>query len=97
MPILRIKDIRNMSADDRTKKLNDFRTELLRLTTMIRAGGTVENPNRINELKRAVAKILTIEREQQLTTIAAKKQEASKTTKEAEEKKPKKTKKETKR
>ena len=64
MPILRIKEIRDMSSEDRTKKLGEFRTELLRLKTMIGAGGTVENPARVKTLRKAIAKILTIEHEE---------------------------------
>lgn len=64
MPILRIKDIRDMSSGDRTKKVNEFRTELLRLKTMISAGGTVENPARVKALRKAIAKILTVEHEE---------------------------------
>jgi len=75
MPILRVKDIRSMSSEDRRKRLADFKTELLRLTTMVKAGGTVDNPHRLKELRRAVAKILTIEREQQLNIVTVKKAE----------------------
>jgi len=64
MPIIRVKEIREMSHEERRKKLNEFRTELLRLKTMVKAGGTVENPARIKELRRAIARILTIENEQ---------------------------------
>jgi hypothetical protein len=42
---------------------------------MVRAGGTVDNPHRLKELRRAVAKILTIEREQQLGIVTVKKAE----------------------
>jgi len=63
MPILRIKETREMSSEDRTEKLAEFRTELLRLKTMIGAGGTVENPARVKALRKAIAKILTIEHE----------------------------------
>jgi large subunit ribosomal protein L29 len=66
MPILRLKDINNMSSEDRTKKLSELRAELARLKTMIRAGGAVENPARIRELRKAIAKILTIENEDKL-------------------------------
>jgi large subunit ribosomal protein L29 len=66
MPILRIKEIRDMPSEERLKKLNELRTELLRLKTMIKAGGTVENPGRIKELRRTIARILTIEHEQKL-------------------------------
>jgi large subunit ribosomal protein L29 len=64
MPILRVKDIRAMSSEDRKKRLTELRTELMRLRTMIKAGGSVENPARIRELRKAIARILTIENEQ---------------------------------
>jgi len=66
MPILRVKEIRDMSPEERTKKLGEFRTELLRLKTMIRAGGTVEDPSRIRELRKTIARILTIDSEQKI-------------------------------
>ena len=66
MPILRLKDIRGMSAEDRAKNLSDLRAELARLKTMVRAGGAVENPARIKQLRRTIAKILTIENENRL-------------------------------
>jgi len=66
MPILRVKEIRDMPSEERTKKITELRTELLRSKTMIRAGGTVENPARIKELRKTIARILTIENEQKL-------------------------------
>jgi large subunit ribosomal protein L29 len=66
MPILRIKEIRDMPSEERVKKLNEFRTELLRLKTMVEAGGALENPARIKELRKAISRILTIETEQKL-------------------------------
>jgi large subunit ribosomal protein L29 len=55
-----------MSSEDRTERLRELRTELLRLKTMIKAGGTIENPARVKALRKAIAKILTIEHEQKL-------------------------------
>ncbi|MEM2419541.1 MAG: 50S ribosomal protein L29 [Candidatus Bathyarchaeia archaeon] len=75
MPIIRVKEIRDMTPEERAKKLNEFRTELLRLKTMVKAGGAVENPARIRELRKAIARILTIENEQKLE--AKKTQKAS--------------------
>jgi len=46
------------------KRLGEFRTELLRLRTMVNAGGTIENPAKIRELRKTIAQILTIENEQ---------------------------------
>ena len=72
MPIMRNKEIRDMASEDRAKKLGELRTELLRLKTMIRAGGTIENPARVKALRRAIAKILTIESEKILGIGTAK-------------------------
>ncbi len=66
MPILRVKEIRDMPSEERIRKLGELRTELLRLKTMIRAGGTVEDPSRVRELRKTVARILTIENEQKI-------------------------------
>jgi len=75
MPILRVKEIRDMSSEERMKKLGEFRTELLRLKTMVRAGGTVENPARIKQLRKTIARMLTIENEQKLELAKAKTKE----------------------
>jgi len=63
MPIMRVKDIRDMSPEDRTKKLNELQTELVRLKTMVKAGGSIDNPARMRELRKAVARILTVQDE----------------------------------
>jgi len=64
MPIMRMKEINDMSSADRSKRLDELRTELARLKTMIHAGGTVENPARVKALRRTIARILTVETEQ---------------------------------
>jgi len=66
MPILRVKEIRDMSSEERMKRLNELKTELIRSKTMIKAGGTVENPARMRELRKTIARIMTIEHEQKL-------------------------------
>jgi large subunit ribosomal protein L29 len=81
MPIMRLKEIRGMTSEERTKKISELKTELSRLKTMISAGGAVENPARIRELRKTIAQILTIEHE--------KKQEPEKTEAKPEEKTPK--------
>ncbi len=63
MPILRLKEISSMSSEDRSKKLVELRAELSRMRTMISAGGAIENPSRVRELRRTIAQILTIENE----------------------------------
>ena len=63
MPILRVKEIRGMSHDDRLKRLGELRTELIRLKTMVKAGGSLDNPARVHELRKTIARILTIDNE----------------------------------
>ena len=64
MAILRLKDIRNMSSDERKGKVNEFRIELARLKTMVEAGGSIDNPTQIRQLRKTIARLLTIETEQ---------------------------------
>jgi large subunit ribosomal protein L29 len=66
MPIMRLKEINGMSSEERAKKLSDLRAELARLKTMVSAGGAVENPARIRELRKTVAQILTVQNEDRL-------------------------------
>jgi len=66
MPRVRIKEIVDMSTEDRKNKLADLRVELARLRTMINAGGAVENPTRVRELRKTIAQILTVENENKL-------------------------------
>ena len=64
MPILRIKDIRDMPSKERKEKIAELQTELARLKTMVKAGGSIDNPSRIRELRKTIARILTIETEE---------------------------------
>jgi large subunit ribosomal protein L29 len=89
MPILRLKDISGMSPEERTKKLSELRAELARLRTMVRAGGAVENPARMRELRKTIAQILTIENENKLRLRETKEKAAKKVIKRKKEKKTK--------
>ena len=91
MPIVRLNEINGMSSEERTKKLFELRAELSRLRTMISAGGAVENPARIRELRKTIAQILTIENENKLGLRKTEVKPAKKATK-AKEAKEKKTK-----
>jgi len=66
MPVIRLKDIRDMSSEERRKRATELQTELVRLRTMTKAGGSIENTARIRELRKAIARILTIEHEAKL-------------------------------
>ncbi|HZY94803.1 MAG TPA: 50S ribosomal protein L29 [Candidatus Bathyarchaeia archaeon] len=61
MPILRKRDINQMLPEERTKKITELRAELTTIRTSVKAGGTVENPARIREMRKTVARLLTSE------------------------------------
>lgn len=60
---LKAKVLREMKPEERKELLNQLRAELIRLQTQ-RSRGFVEKPGRVKQIKRAIARILTIEREQ---------------------------------
>ncbi len=59
MPVLRKREVKQMLPDERNKKVTELRAELTIIRTMVKSGGTVDNPARIRELRRAVARLLT--------------------------------------
>ena len=61
MAILRKREMRQMLPEERKKKVSDLRAELTTIRTSVKSGGTVENPSRVKELRRTVARLLTLE------------------------------------
>ena len=59
MPILRKREIKQMLPEERQRKVTELRAELTTIRTMVKSGGTVDNPARIRQLRRTVAKLLT--------------------------------------
>jgi len=58
---MRKSEIKQLLPEERAERLSELRTELVRLRTMAVSGGTVEDPNRIKEIRKTIARILTIE------------------------------------
>jgi len=63
--ILRPSEIRDLSVDEMMAKIRELRAELARTRATAAAGGSLENPARIRELRRTIARILTIMKEKQ--------------------------------
>lgn len=63
--LLRTRDIRNMSPEERLKKLQELREELVKLRLKA-AVGTLENPGAIRAIRKSIARILTVMREEEL-------------------------------
>jgi large subunit ribosomal protein L29 len=53
-------EIRDMDNEERQERVQELRTELIKIKTMIKAGGSVENPGRAKALKKTIARILTV-------------------------------------
>jgi large subunit ribosomal protein L29 len=47
--------------EERQKKLEELRTELGKMRTTVESGGRIENPARIREIRRTIARLLTAE------------------------------------
>jgi len=52
-----------MSEEEMREKLRELRAELARALAIVRAKGTLENPMKIRQIKRDIARILTVARE----------------------------------
>jgi large subunit ribosomal protein L29 len=63
MAILRVDEIRNMSTEERLDELETLGNELIRERAIASAGGAPENPGRIGEIRRTIARIKTIQKE----------------------------------
>lgn len=63
MAILRMNEIRDMSPEERMDELDTMKDELIRERALSSAGGAPDNPGRIGELRRTVARIKTVQKE----------------------------------
>jgi len=63
MAIIKKKEMRQLDDATLDKKLGDLRTELYSELGFIAAGGKASNPGRIKEIRRTIARIMTLKRE----------------------------------
>ncbi len=67
---MKVKDIRDMNQNELNQKLASLKEELFNLRFQL-ATGQLENPMRIKEVKKTIARIKTIQREQEMKTQQA--------------------------
>ncbi len=63
MAILRVDEIRNMNINERHEELDKLKLELINERAISSAGGAPENPGRIKEIRKTIARIKTIQKE----------------------------------
>jgi len=64
MAILHTEEIRDMTPQEREEELAELETELLNTKAVQAAGGAPDNPGRVSELKKTIARIKTIRTEE---------------------------------
>ncbi|UPM42529.1 50S ribosomal protein L29 [Halocatena salina] len=64
MAIYRAEELRDMTPAERQNALDDLETELLNDRAVQATGGAPDNPGRIKEIRRTIARIKTIQREE---------------------------------
>ncbi len=62
---MKVKEIKEMSDDELRKALNDSKEELFKLRFQL-ATGQLDNPMRIKEVKRNIARVKTVIRQKEL-------------------------------
>lgn len=67
---LSAKDLRGKSREERLKLLNELRTELVKLRTQATLG-TLKDTTRIRIVRKNIARILTVNREEELKELEA--------------------------
>ena len=63
MAIVKIKQAREMKTEDLRKRLSELRLELAKELGSSKMGRPIKNPGRIGELRKAIARVLTVQRE----------------------------------
>ncbi len=66
MARLTANDIRKLNPAERQKKMDELFNELTSVRIQIATGGGSENPHQTRMIKRAIARILTIQKEEEL-------------------------------
>lgn len=64
---MKFKEIIALSDEQRSKKLIEIKTELVKLNGQVATGTAPKSPGRINQLKKTVAQILTFENQKKKT------------------------------
>jgi large subunit ribosomal protein L29 len=66
MPILRVNELRSMENATLKSKLSELRNELRVDRGSVASGGKASNPGRMKELRKSIARILTVLREKKI-------------------------------
>jgi large subunit ribosomal protein L29 len=54
---MKMEEIRKMSREEKLKKLTELENDLLRLRTLVRSGGAIENPGMVKAIRKDIARL----------------------------------------
>ena len=63
MAIIRTKDIRKLDEKEQLKRISELRLELAKEKANIAIGANVTSPGRLNEIRKTIARIMTVQNE----------------------------------
>ncbi len=66
MAVLRKSELKKLKPKDIEQKIRELRTEILTLKAKIAAGGSIEEAGKVKPLKKTIARLLTLQRMQQI-------------------------------
>ncbi|MBY9006879.1 MAG: 50S ribosomal protein L29 [Candidatus Lokiarchaeota archaeon] len=69
MTVLKAKDIREMNENERLRTLTDLRQELMMLYSMQTGGGLADNPAKAKQLRKQIARVLTVMNEVEVKEV----------------------------
>lgn len=66
MKRVKAKELRKLKPEDLNKMLQELKLELMKELSNVKMGRPIKNPGKIREIRRNIARILTIKRELKL-------------------------------
>ena len=72
MAILKKTELKQLNKQTAEEKLNELRKELMKANSQIAMGTMPENPGRIREIKRTIAKLIVIIKEKSKQEVSKK-------------------------
>lgn len=89
MAILTKNDFKSMNASQLNEKMSDLKKELMKIRTQVSTGTVPENPGKVCEVKKTIARIITVLNQKKEQKTVVKKEEVKKETVKKTEKKSK--------
>ncbi|MBU0472014.1 MAG: 50S ribosomal protein L29 [Nanoarchaeota archaeon] len=60
---MKFKELSNLNNEELNKKLEEVKIELIKLNSQVATGITIKSPGQIKQLKKTIAKIKTIQKQ----------------------------------